>query len=39
MLNSYSVKKMSCNTNASQTLIVVGKNNIEMIKDVNLQII
>ena len=37
--NPYSVKKMSCNTNASQTLIVVGKNNIEMIKDVNLQII
>lgn len=36
--NPYSVKKMSCNTNASQTLIVIGKNEIEEIKDVNLQI-
>lgn len=36
--NPYSVKKMSCNTNASQTLIVVGKDEIECIKDINLQI-
>lgn len=36
--NPYSVKKMGCTTNASQTLIVVGENDVEMIKDVNLQI-
>lgn len=37
--NPYSVKRMSCTTNASQTLVVVGKNDIECIKDVNLQVI
>lgn len=37
--NPYSVKKMACNTNASQNLIVVGKKEILSIKDVNLQII
>ena len=36
--NSYSMKKMLCNTNASQTLIVVNENDIETIKNVNLQI-
>ena len=36
--NPYSVKKMSCNTNATQTLIVVGKEEIECIRDINLQI-
>jgi predicted phosphodiesterase len=36
--NPYSVKKMSCNTNASQTLIVVGNDEIESIKPINLQI-
>jgi len=36
--NPYSVKKMSCTTNASQTLIVVNENDIECIKDINLQI-
>lgn len=35
--NPYSVKRMGCNTNASQTLIVVGNGEIETIKDVNLQ--
>lgn len=35
--NPYSVKRMGCNTNASQTLIVVGDGEIEVIKDVNLQ--
>ena len=37
--NPYSVKRMSCTTNASQGLIVVGREDIEVIKDVNLQII
>lgn len=37
--NPYSVKKMSCTTNASQTLIVVNENDIECIKDINLQIV
>ena len=36
--NSYSMKKMLCNTYASQTLIVVNENDIETIKNVNLQI-
>ena len=36
--NPYSVKKMSCNTNATQTLIVIGKEEIECIRDINLQI-
>ena len=36
--NPYSMKKMLCNTYASQTLIVVNKNDIETIKNVNLQI-
>lgn len=36
--NPYSVKRMSCNTNASQTLILVGDSEIEFIKNVNLQI-
>jgi len=36
--NPYSVKKMSCTTNASQTLIVINENDIECIKDINLQI-
>ena len=37
--NPYSVKKMACNTNASQNLIVVGNKEIISIKDVNLQIV
>lgn len=36
--NPYSVKKIGCSTNASQTLVVVGQEDIELIKDVNLQI-
>lgn len=36
--NPYSTKKMSCTTNASQTIIVTHKSKIECIKDVNLQI-
>lgn len=36
--NPYSIKKMSCKTNATQTIIVVGNKEIECIKDVNLQI-
>lgn len=36
--NPYSVKKMSCSTNASQCLIVVGEDSIETIKNVDLQI-
>ena len=35
--NPYSVKKIGCSTNASQTLVVVGQDDIELIKDVNLQ--
>lgn len=35
--NPYSVKRMSCKTGASQTLIVLNKNDIECIKNVNLQ--
>ena len=35
-LNPYSVKRMSCTTNASQTLIVMNKNGIEDIKNVVL---
>lgn len=37
--NPYSTKRMSCTTNACQTLIVVGDNEIENIKNVNLQIV
>ena len=36
--NPYSTKKMSCKSNASQTLIVVGNKEIECIKNVDLQI-
>lgn len=36
--NPYSKKRMACTTNASQTLIVVGDNEIELIKNVDLQI-
>lgn len=35
--NPYSVKKMQCKTNASQCLIVVNDNEIEYIRDINLQ--
>lgn len=35
-LNPYSVKRMSCTTNASQTLIVMNENGIEDIKNVIL---
>lgn len=35
--NPYSVKKISANTSAGQTLIVVGNKEIESIKNVNLQ--
>lgn len=34
--NPYSVKRMGCNTDASQTLIVMGENGIEDIKNVKL---
>ena len=37
--NPYSVKKMTCSTNASQTLIVVDNGNVDTIKNVGLQII
>lgn len=37
--NPYSVKKMTCSTNASQTLIVVDNGNVDTIKNVSLQII
>lgn len=36
--NTYSTKRMQCKTNACQTLIVVGKDDIECIKNINLQI-
>lgn len=36
--NPYSVKRMACTTNASQTLIIVGDKEIELIKNVNLQL-
>lgn len=36
--NPYSIKKMSCSTIASQTLMVIN-NKVEMIKDVNLQVV
>lgn len=35
--NPYSAKVIACNTYAGQTLIVVGENEIEAIKNVNLQ--
>lgn len=37
--NPYSVKRMACETNASQGLIVVSNEGIESIKDVDLQIV
>ena len=37
--NPYSVKKMACTTGASQNLIVISKDGIESIKDVDLQIV
>lgn len=36
--NPYSVKRMACESNAGQTLIVVGNNEIELIKNVDLQL-
>jgi len=36
--NPYSVKKMSCSTNASQAMVLIS-DKVEFIKDVNLQII
>lgn len=36
--NPYSVKRMACTTNASQTLIVVGDGEIELIKNIELQL-
>lgn len=36
--NPYSVKRMACESNASQILIVVGDNEIELIKNVDLQL-
>lgn len=35
--NPYSVKRMSCSTKASQSLIVINNNGIELIKNVELQ--
>ena len=37
--NPYSKKRMACTTNASQTLIVVGNKEIELIKNVDLQLV
>lgn len=35
--NPYSVKRMSCNTKASQTLVVINENGLECVKNVELQ--
>jgi predicted phosphodiesterase len=37
--NPYSVKKVQCTTHASQILIVVGDNEFDYIRDINLQIV
>ena len=36
--NPYSIKRLSCNSNASQSLIVVDNGKIDNIKNVDLQI-
>lgn len=36
--NAYSVKRMGCSTNASQEILLINENGIDLIKDVDLQI-
>ena len=36
--NPYSIKRLSCNSNASQSLIVVDNGKVDNIKNVDLQI-